>query len=147
MPIAADTVDLAEYRAYVAQRDEIARLKGVPGRPMLRPSGMEKATQPKSTGSKGKRGRGGKKTARRIIHEDRVVKVTAPAGSRFKAYEDFVVQDKGPASRPTRTIVTPRPRRKATSASGSLVTLASRMTLPICIQHAEAAQLQRSGAR
>ena len=80
-------------RTVVAQRDEIARLKGVPGRPTLKPSGMENATQPKPTIGQGKRGRGGKKTARRAIHEDRVVKAAAPAGSRFKGYEDFVVQD------------------------------------------------------
>jgi hypothetical protein len=80
-------------RTVAAQRDEIARLKGVPGRPALKPSGMENATQPKSASGKGKRDRGGKKTRRRVIHEDRVVKAAAPAGSRFKGYEDFVVQD------------------------------------------------------
>ena len=79
-------------RTVTAQRDEIARLKGVPGRPTLKPSGMEIETQPKPAGGQGKRGHGGK-TARRVIHEDRVVKVAVPAGSRFKGYEDFVVQD------------------------------------------------------
>jgi hypothetical protein len=34
----------------------------------------------------------------------------------------------GPASRPTRAIATSRPCRKATNASGSLATFASRMT-------------------
>jgi hypothetical protein len=80
-------------RTVTAQRDEMARLKGVPGRPTLKPRGMENATQPKSMGGKGKRGRGGKETARRVIHEDRVVKTAVPAGSRFRGYEDFVVQD------------------------------------------------------
>ena len=80
-------------RTVTAQRDEITRLKGGPGRPTLKPSGMERATQPKPSSGKGKRGRGGPKTARRVIHENRVVKATAPVGSRFKGYEDFVVQD------------------------------------------------------
>jgi hypothetical protein len=81
-------------RIVVAQRDEIARLKGLPGRPTIKPSGMDDATQPKPSAGKGKRRRtGGKKTAQRTIHEERVIKVSAPAGSRFKGYEDFVVQD------------------------------------------------------
>src|ERR1039457_3648394 len=81
-------------RTVVAQRDEVARLKGLSGRPAIKPSGMENATQPKPSAKKGKRRRGGgKKTARRVIHEDRVIKVAPPTGSRFKGYEDFVVQD------------------------------------------------------
>ncbi|MBV8855120.1 MAG: transposase [Sinobacteraceae bacterium] len=77
-----------------AQRDEIARLKNVPGRPAIKPSGMENATQPKPPSGRGKgRKNGGKKTARRVIHEDRVIKATVPCGSRFKGYADFVVQD------------------------------------------------------
>lgn len=81
-------------RTVTAQRDEIARLKKVPGRPVIKPSGVESAAQPKSPAGQG-RGRksGGKKTARRVIHEDRVIKAAAPNGSRFKGYEDFVVQD------------------------------------------------------
>lgn len=77
-----------------AQRDEIARLKNVPSRPTFKPSGMENATQAKPASEAGKpRPGGGKKTARREIHEDRVIKATVPSGSRFKGYADFVVQD------------------------------------------------------
>ncbi len=55
---------------------------------------MENATQPKPPTGQGKgRKGGGKKTARRVIHEDRVIKAAAPSFSRFKGYEDFVVQD------------------------------------------------------
>jgi Transposase IS66 family len=81
-------------RLVAAQRDEIARLKNMPGRPTMKPSGMENATQPKPSGQADKpRQGGGKKTARRVIHEDRVIKATVPEGSRFKGYADFVVQE------------------------------------------------------
>ncbi len=36
-------------------RDEVARLKGLPPRPPLRPSGMEQATQPGTAGKEGVR--------------------------------------------------------------------------------------------
>jgi len=75
-----------------ALREEIARLKGLKGRPTLRPSGMEATTEPKPKGGKGatRRGRGAKRNA---ITEERTLHIPAPPGSRFKGYETTVVQD------------------------------------------------------
>ena len=66
----------------VAARDaEIARLKGLKGRPEIKPSGMEQATNAPSVPAAGPRRGGGNKTARRTVHEERVVKAAAPPGS------------------------------------------------------------------
>jgi len=85
--------ELAALKKVAAeQRDEIARLKGLSGRPKLKPSGMERASPPKPEGSiRGKPGRG--KASKLVAPEDRIVKAEVPEGSRFKGYEDFVVQD------------------------------------------------------
>jgi hypothetical protein len=73
-------------------REEIARLKGLKGRPKIRPSGMEDATSPKPGGKRaGRRGRG--KVVPRVKVEEQILKADVPEGSRFKGYEDFVVQD------------------------------------------------------
>jgi hypothetical protein len=75
-------------------KDEIARLKNLPPRPPVKPSkpsGMEKATEPKA--GKGKRRRrGAKRDGDRV---SRAVKVAAnaPAGSRFKGYQSILVRD------------------------------------------------------
>jgi hypothetical protein len=86
--------EVAELRRTVAaQRDEIARLKGGPGRPNIKPSGMEKATEPKPEKPGGGRPRRGPTRAKLTINEEKTVKVGAPPGSRFKGYTSFVVQD------------------------------------------------------
>jgi len=80
-------------RIVLAQRDEIARLKGGSGRPNIKPSGMERASEPKAPGSsEGKRPRGSTRS-KLTIDEERIVQVEAPPGSRFKGYADYVVQD------------------------------------------------------
>ena len=82
-------------RMVSALRDEIARLKGGPGRPNLKPSGMERGTEPKPPGSSGDRKRPRGSTRSKLsIDEERTVRVAAPPrGSRFKGYTSFVVQD------------------------------------------------------
>ena len=77
------------------QRAEIARLKGLPPRPQIKPSGMDKATERrpgKDGGSKAKRPRGSKRE-QLVVTEEQLLKAVVPAGSRFKGYEDVVVQD------------------------------------------------------
>jgi Transposase IS66 family len=73
-----------------AQCAEIARLKGLKGRPALKPSGMETASEPKPPSPpKGRRG----PVRPRVAIEDQVIEATVPPGSRFKGYADFLVQD------------------------------------------------------
>jgi hypothetical protein len=76
-------------------KDEIARLKGLPPRPH-KPSGMEKSTHADAGAGKkrgkSKRRRGATRDKLKITDEI-VLKTPAPAGSRFKGYEDIFVQD------------------------------------------------------
>ena len=82
--------DVAVLKAEnTALREEIARLKGLKGPPNLRPSGMETASGPVRKG--GKKGRRGAK--RLAIDAVQVIAAVVPPGSRFKGYEDYVVQE------------------------------------------------------
>ena len=86
--------DNARLKAENAElRDEIARLKGLKGRPQIKPSGMEKATEPAAK-AKRKIGRRGAKRTKLTIDEITIIKAQDVApGARLKGYEDFIVQD------------------------------------------------------
>ena len=79
-------------RLAAAQRDEIARLKGLKGRASIKPSGMEKGTEPKPAGKHHKR-RGRGKVSPRIVPAIEVLRVSPPVGSQFKGHEPYLVQD------------------------------------------------------
>jgi hypothetical protein len=73
-------------------REEIARLKGLKGRPKLKPSGMEKAAD--ASRKAGRQGRRGAKRTALAPDETCILKpYSLPEGARFKGYEDFIVQD------------------------------------------------------
>jgi len=74
------------------QREEIARLKGLKGRPNIKPSGMDKGTVPAKPATDEKRPARGKVTPR-VQVEDQVIRADIPPGSIFKGHEPFLVQD------------------------------------------------------
>jgi hypothetical protein len=115
-PTELDALDLAELKNLVLQllaervefqrtigalRDEIARLKGGPGRPdikanvkpQIKPSGMEKASQTQPSNALGKRRRRGSTRVKLTIDEERKLQAAPPEGSRFKGYASFLLQD------------------------------------------------------
>jgi hypothetical protein len=89
---------VAQLKARVAAlTEENAQLKGLKGRPNLKPSGMEKGTDPLPAASgktdRPQRRRNPPKSARLIVDEDRVVPLAPQPGWRFKGFKFYTVQD------------------------------------------------------
>jgi len=77
-------------------KDEIVRLKNQPPRPKIKPSSLEKKKSNRSASSRKKRPGSNKrsKTAQLEIHKTKPIEPeNIPAGSEFRYYKDFVVQD------------------------------------------------------
>src|SRR5271154_7043381 len=93
------SVTLAKLRVeHQAVKDELARLKHLPPRPPIKPSGMDKSTPIKGPGESGDKG--GRSTRRRGSQLDKLkvgaivnVKANPPEGSCKKGFEDITVQD------------------------------------------------------
>ena len=86
----------------IALTEENARLKKLNGRPKLKPSGMEKGTDPGAAVAPGprkprrkgrRRAKTPPKSARLIVDEDRIIPLTPGPGWRFKGYKRYTVQD------------------------------------------------------
>ena len=85
--------EVATLKQTVAElREEIARLKGLKGRPDIKPSGMEKGTAPAKPAKDEKKPARGK-VVPRVKIEDEVIGVEIPPGSIFKGHEPFLVQE------------------------------------------------------
>src|SRR3954464_14098182 len=91
---------VAQLEAKVAAlTEENTRLKGLKGRPTLKPSGMEKGGDPwpppalKSGQRRRRREPRPPKSARLIVDEDRVVPLAPQPGWRFKGFKFYTVQD------------------------------------------------------
>ena len=97
-PLVLQLVEILQLQTEEIQnlRDEIARLKGQKPKPDIKPSKLEENSKQKSK-AKDKKRPGSKKrhkTKNLQIHEEKPISPPGiPAGSRFKGYQDYVVQD------------------------------------------------------
>jgi hypothetical protein len=85
--------EVATLKQTVAElREENARLKGLKGRPNIKPSGMDKGSAPAKP-TKNEKRPGRSKVTPRVSVEETVINAEIPPGSRFKGYQSFLVQD------------------------------------------------------
>ncbi len=97
-PLVLQLMEILQLQSEEIQnlRDEIARLKGQKPKPNIRPSTLEENSKQKPKGTDKKRPGSKKrhKTKNLQIHEEKPIKPdNIPTGSRFKGYQDYVVQD------------------------------------------------------
>ena len=97
-PLVEQLLALIERQSVIIQqlRDEIARLKNLPPRPDIKPSSLGKKKK-RSKGSLRNKRAGSEKRSKTTyleIHKTKPIEPeNIPAGSEFKSYKDFVVQD------------------------------------------------------
>jgi len=97
-PLVLQLVEILQLQTEEIQklRDEIARLKGQKPKPDIKPSKLEENSKQQSK-AKDKKRPGSKKrhkTKNLQIHDEKTIKSEEiPEGSRFKGYQDYIVQD------------------------------------------------------
>ena len=98
-PILSELIDYIKQQGDLIQklRDEVAELKGQKAKPKIKPSNLEKETAKRKNKIQSKKRPGSKKRSKTKtleIHEDKIIQPEyIPEGSRFKGYQDYIVQD------------------------------------------------------
>jgi hypothetical protein len=98
-PIVSELIDYIKHQGEMIQKlkDEIAEMKGQKSRPKIKPSRLDEETNKRKKKIRSQKRPGSEKkskTKQLEIHEDKIIEPEfIPAGSVFKGYQDFIVQD------------------------------------------------------